>query len=83
MKNFEIFKIFKKKRKTIQLQNTKKIEGGPFEDFKKFRKKVTKPKKWRGKCRSVEKLEGGTLHFKVEAFGCVQNQALSTFGKSE
>ena len=23
------------------------------------------------------------LHFKVEAFGCIQNQVLSTFGKNE
>ena len=52
-----------------------KIEGGPFEDFKKFRKNsLTKPKKGRGKSHSAEKLEGRPfwiLHFKVEAFGCV------------
>ena len=47
---------------------------------------LTKPKKGRGKSHSAEKLEGGpfwVLHFKVEAFGCVQNQVLSTFGRSE
>ena len=64
---------------------TPKKEGGPFEDFKKFRKSH-KAKKVRGKSHSAEKLEGGpfwVLHFKVEAFGCVQNQVLSAFGKSE
>ena len=34
------------------------------------------PKNWKGGPFWV-------LHFKVEAFGCVQNQVLSTFGKSE
>ena len=39
-----------------------KIEGGPFEDFKKFRKKVSQSrKKGRGKSHSAEKLGGGTL----------------------
>ena len=54
--------------------------------LKNFEKGLTKPKKGRGKSHSAEKLEGGpfwVLHFKVEAFGCVQNQVLSTFGKSE
>ena len=43
-------------------------------------------KKGRGKSHSAEKLEVGpfwVLHFKVEAFGCVQNQVLSTFVKRE
>ena len=54
--------------------------------LKNFEKSLTKPKKGRGKSHSAEKLEGGpfwVLHFKVEAFECVQNQVLSTFGKSE
>ena len=54
--------------------------------LKNFEKSLTKPKKGRGKSHSVKKLEGGPfwiLHFKVEAFGCVQNQVLSTFGESE
>ena len=34
---------------SIQLQNTKKIEGGPFEDFKKFRKRSHKAEKGAGK----------------------------------
>ena len=34
---------------SIQVQNTKKIEGGPFEDFKKFRKKSHKAEKVAGK----------------------------------
>ena len=69
----------------MQVQITKKRRG-PFEDFKKLRKKSHKAEKGRGKSHSAEKLEGGpfwVLHFKVEAFGCVQNQVLSTFGKSE
>ena len=48
----------------------KKIEGGPLKTLKN-EKSFTKLKKgpfW-------------VLHFKVEAFGCVQNQVLSTFGK--
>ena len=54
--------------------------------LKNFEKKSHKAEKGRGKSHSAEKLEGGpfwVLHFKVEAFGCVQNQVLSTFGKSE
>ena len=54
--------------------------------LKKFEKNLTKPKKGAGKSHSAEKLEGGpfwVLHFKVETFGGVQNQVLSTFGKSE
>ena len=42
-------------------KHQKKYKGGPFEDFKKFRKSLTKPKKGRGKSHSAEKLEGGTL----------------------
>ena len=60
--------------------------GDPLKTLKNFEKSLTKPKKGRGKSHSAEKLEGGpfwVLHFKVEAFGCVQNQVLSTFGKSE
>ena len=61
-----------------------KIEGGPL---KNFEKKVTQcRKKRRGKSHSAEKVKGGpfwVLYFKLEAFGCVQNQVLSTFGKSE
>ena len=54
--------------------------------LKNFEKKSHKPKKGRRKSYSAEKLVGGpfwVLHFKVEAFGGVQNQVLSTFGKSE
>ena len=60
-------------------------KGGPFEDFEKFRvsqsqkrggESLIAPKNWKGGPFWV-------LHFKVEAFGCVQNQVLSTFGKSE
>ena len=54
--------------------------------LKNIEKSLTKPKKGRGKSHSAEKLDGGpfwVLHFKVEGFGCVQNQVLNTFGKSE
>ena len=44
------------------MQNTeKKLEGGPFEDFKKFQKKSHKAEKGQGKSHSAEKLEGVNL----------------------
>ena len=36
---------------------------GPFEDFKNFKKSLTKPKKGRGKSHSAENLEGVFLGF--------------------
>ena len=47
-----------------------------------------KAKKGREKSHSAEKLEKWkrglfwVLYFKLEAFGCVQHQVLSTFGES-
>ena len=67
-------------------KHQKNRRGDPLKTLKKFEKSLTKPKKERRKSHSAEKLEGGpfwVLHFKIEAFGCVQNQVLSTFGKSE
>ena len=61
--------------------------------IKKFRKKMrnlnslTLPKK-EGKSYSVEKVERGTLLLwngflsHVRGFGCVENEVLSTYGKS-
>ena len=61
------------------------MEGGPFEDFKKIRKKSHKAEKRGGESLIAPKIWYGgpfwVLLFKVE--GCVQNQVLSTFGKSE
>ena len=54
-----------------------------METLKSF-EKVTKSKTGRGKSHSAEKLGRGPfwdLYFKLEAFGCVQNQVLSTFLK--
>ena len=57
----------------------------PLKTFKNFEKKVSQSgKKGRGKSHSTEKLEGGTLlGFAFQGRGDVQNQVLSTFGKSE
>ena len=55
---------------SIQVQNTKnKLKGDPLNALK-----------------NKKTLKGGpfwVLHFNVEAFGCVQNQVLITFGESE
>ena len=54
--------------------------------LKKFEKSLTKPKKGGESLITPKNWKGGpfwVLHFKVEAFGCVQNQVLSTFGESE
>ena len=61
-----------------------KIEGDPLKT-KKFRS-LTKAKKGRESLIAPKHWKGGrfwVLRFKVEAFGCDQNQVLSTFGKSE
>ena len=63
-----------------------KLMGGTI---KKFRKNIslTVPKKG-GKSHSVEKVKRGTLLLwngflsHVRAFGCVENEVLSTYGKS-
>ena len=68
-------------------KHQKQYERGAFEDFKKFpKKKIHKAKKGRGSVIGRTNGRGHqfwVLHFKVKAFGCVQNQVLNTFGKSE
>ena len=54
------------------LKNSKKSHKAE----KREGESLTAPKCWKGGPFWV-------LHFKVEAFGCVQNQVLSTFGKNE
>ena len=60
-------------------KSQKKLKGEPFGDIKIFEKKGAAKV---SKCRKIGK--GGplwVLFFKLEAFRCVQNQVLSTFGK--
>ena len=64
-----------------------KIERGQLEDLKKFRKKVSQIRK-KGRERLIapknwKEEPFWVLHFKVEAFGFIPNQVLSTFGESE
>ena len=60
----------------------------PLKTFKKFEKKSHKAEKGAEKVSVPKNWKGGTLlgfvflDFKLEAFGCVHNQALSFFGKS-
>ena len=56
----------------------KKIEGGHFEDFKKIRKSLTKPKKEQGKSHSAEKLEEGLLGFAFQGRGLWMRSKSST-----
>ena len=67
-------------------KHQKNRRGDPLKTLKNFEKSLTKPKRGRGKSHSAEKLEGGpfwVLHFKVEAFGCVQNQVLVKVNNSQ
>ena len=64
----------------------KEMNRDPLETLTNFKKKVSQSRKKGGECLEVPKnCEGGpfwVFYFKLEAFGCVQNQVLSTFGKS-
>ena len=78
-----LFRLF---QHPFSCKTPKKTEGRPFEDFKQFRKEVSQSRKRGGESLIAPKNWKGhfwVLHFKAEAFGCVQNQVLSTFGKSE
>ena len=64
------------------MQNIKTLEG-PSET-KNFREIKTKNENFE-QSHSAEKCKRGIFlgfDFKLDAFGCVQNQVLSTFGKS-
>ena len=60
--------------------------GDSLKTLKNFEIKSHKAIKGAGKVSAPKNWKGGyfwVLHFKVEAFGGVQNQLQSTFGKSE
>ena len=62
------------------------MRGEPLKTLKNFEKKSHKAKKGRGSVIGRTNGRGDqfwVLHFKVKAFGCVQNQVLNTFGKSD
>ena len=67
---------------------SKKLKGDLLETLKISKKSPTKPKKGRESLIVPKKWKRGpfcfgmVLYFMLEAFGCVQNQVLSTFGKS-
>ena len=69
-------KISKKKWRSDPLKTLKNFEKKSHKAEKGAGESVIAPKNWKGGPFWV-------LHFKVEAFGYVQNQVLSTFGKCE
>ena len=59
------------------------MKGGPLETLKNFVKKTSHTGKGESLILTIGKgAPFWVLYFKLEAFGCAQNQLLSTFGKS-